>query len=877
MLLALAFLALDSRALAQSSDAVDAESVPALIVEGNRLYDGSRFRDAAQVFEDAICVATRTGDRLGLARGWNGLSRAQWALGENAPSLASEERALALQQQGDDPDFMALALNNVGLSLYSTGAHGEALDYYTLGLERAASPGTRALLLLNVGLVFRYQGRFPEAESVLLEALALRRAEGKPRETALVWNALGMVARITGRYGRAIACYEESLALRRGAGDRFGEAQTMNNLANVYGDQGELERALTLHRQTLRLAEEISYARQIGLSHENIGAELDDLGRPAEALPEACAAASLYRRTNDRANLANSLSNAGGYEVELRRLSEARLLLDEALATATATGEPELEIVALQGLAEADLAEGKAADSLDLLDGALWLARKHGFPALEWKVGFDRARALGALGRAEERIVELSADADAINELRTTVGTDAGKIGFLDEVQGVFEELAVALETAGRDTEALEVAEAARARALADLLSQRGVAGKPADRVALEEVRGAQARARRSPAARGGDVESAISRLRRENPELASFLSVESPRMAEIRAVAARLDATLVEYLSAKDVCYAWVVSPDGAVHVSRTDADREKLAARVRRAREALETAAPSAPVSRSLRSDLAALGHLLVAPIEAWLPKSPDALVVLVPHGPVALAPFAALPDASGRSFLERHTFSLVPAVSVFRYTPAKAGATGRRGLVVANPSAPKDSGLPELPGAEREAARVAALLDPGTVVLTRADATESAVKRGAPEQAVLHFATHGLISEDRPLDSSLVLAPDADEDGYLRVAEIFGLDLRAGLVVLSGCRTGLGRLSGDGILGFTRAFLYAGTPSVIVSQWDVSDRATAALMDGFYGAWRGGRGKAAALRRAELDARRRFPNPSAWAAFVLVGEPR
>ena len=852
-------------------------SAEALIAEGNRLYDASRFPDAARTFEDAICEARRGDDRVGLARGWNGLSRAQWALGENASALASEERALALQREGDDPDFAALSLNNVGLSLYSIGAHAEALDYYTLGLERAASPGTRALLLLNIGLVFRYQGRFTEAEAVLLEALALRRAEGKPRETALVWNAVGMVARIKGQYARAIACYEESLALRRAAGDRFGEAQTMNNLGNVYGDQGEFERALAMHRRTLRLAEEISYARQIGLSHQNIGAELDELGRPGEALPEACAAAALYRRTNDRPNLANSLSNAGGYEVELGRLAEARPLLEEAFAIGTVVGEPEVQIVALQGLAEADLAERKTADALDLLDGALGLARKHGFPALEWKVGFDRARALGALGRHEERIAELSAAAETINEIRTTVGTDAGKIGFLDEVQEVFEELAVALAAAGRDEQALEAAEAARARALADLLSQRGVAGKPADRAALEEVRGAQARARRSPASRGGDVEAVISRLRRENPELASFLSVESPRMAEIRAVAARLDATLVEYLSAKDACYAWVVSPDGAVHVARNAVDRETLAALVRRAREALENAPPSSPPSRRLRNDLAALGRLLVAPLEAWLPKSPDALIVLVPHGPVALAPFAALPDAQGRPFLERHTFSLAPAVSVFRYTPTKAGATGRRGLVVANPAAPKDSGLPELPGAEREAARVAARLDPGTVILTRADATERAVKRDAPGQAVLHFATHGLISEDRPLDSSLVLAPDGDEDGYLRVAEIFGLDLRAGLVVLSGCRTGLGKLSGDGILGFTRAFLYAGTPSVVVSQWDVSDRATAVLMDRFYAEWRGGRGKAAALRRAELDARRRFPNPSAWAAFVLVGEPR
>jgi CHAT domain-containing protein len=90
-----------------------------------------------------------------------------------------------------------------------------------------------------------------------------------------------------------------------------------------------------------------------------------------------------------------------------------------------------------------------------------------------------------------------------------------------------------------------------------------------------------------------------------------------------------------------------------------------------------------------------------------------------------------------------------------------------------------------------------------------------------------------------------------------------------------VLSGCSTGLGRLSGDGILGLTRAFLYAGTPSVVVSYWDVSDRATAFLMERFYAAIRAGRNKAAALRQAQLATRARFRHPALWAAFALVGE--
>jgi CHAT domain-containing protein len=159
----------------------------------------------------------------------------------------------------------------------------------------------------------------------------------------------------------------------------------------------------------------------------------------------------------------------------------------------------------------------------------------------------------------------------------------------------------------------------------------------------------------------------------------------------------------------------------------------------------------------------------------------------------------------------------------------------------------------------------------------LLVADQASEANVKRLGPGQTYLHFAVHGLVRDDRPWDSALVLAAGDGEDGWLRASEVFGLDLRADLVVLSGCSTGLGKLTGDGILGLARAFLYAGTPSVVVSQWDVSDRATAFAMDRFYAALRAEPSKAHALRAAQLAALARFRHPALWAAFVLVGEPR
>jgi CHAT domain-containing protein len=134
----------------------------------------------------------------------------------------------------------------------------------------------------------------------------------------------------------------------------------------------------------------------------------------------------------------------------------------------------------------------------------------------------------------------------------------------------------------------------------------------------------------------------------------------------------------------------------------------------------------------------------------------------------------------------------------------------------------------------------------------------------------------ASHRRPSGEAPWESALILSAGEGEDGWLKASEAFALDLRADLVVLSGCSTGLGSMSGDGILGLARAFLYAGTPSVVVSQWDVSDVATAFLMDRFYAELALGRGKAHALRAAQLQTWKRYPHPALWAAFSLVGEP-
>ena len=166
----------------------------------------------------------------------------------------------------------------------------------------------------------------------------------------------------------------------------------------------------------------------------------------------------------------------------------------------------------------------------------------------------------------------------------------------------------------------------------------------------------------------------------------------------------------------------------------------------------------------------------------------------------------------------------------------------------------------------------------LFPRVTVLVRKDATKGQTRRRLDAQSLIHLATHADLDEQDPLGSALLLRPEAGDTGRLEVQEIFGLDLHADLVILSACDTSLGKLTqGDEVVGLTRAFIYAGTPSVISTLWRVDDRASYELMRAFYENLRAGQPKGESLRQAQLAILQRYPHPYYWAAYQLTGEPR
>ena len=347
---------------------------------------------------------------------------------------------------------------------------------------------------------------------------------------------------------------------------------------------------------------------------------------------------------------------------------------------------------------------------------------------------------------------------------------------------------------------------------------------------------------------------------------------VDIPELAELQAKLGPPDA-LVEYVLDEDRIMMFVMRAGGLRAVT-LEIRQAELYARISLVRELTQR-----PDSDRWQKPAASLSDTLIGPLrDAGLLEGVEH-IYLVPHGMLNYLPFALLPLDSGRDevIIERYTLSYLPAAAVLAQD--KTDRTDTWALLAMAPLKSRLRFAPE------EARSISALFEPDARLLVGSEATESAFKTSAPEYEVLHLATHGYFNKKNPLLSGLELEADDANDGLLEVHEILGLSLDAQLVTLSACQTGLGSgffneiPAGDEFVGLTRAFLLAGSHSVLASLWAVDDRSTVDLMKGFYQHLTPGSsiGKAAALSmvQRQLRSSKEFNHPFYWAPFVLVGQ--
>jgi len=876
--------------------------------QGGVWYDEGNYIAAIDAYQHATDAYQSAADPIGQAAAHSKLSDSHLALGHYDEAIRHNLAAQALFSSNPNEPIALSLKANLGIIYRKQGRYTEAQALYEEVLPEVRASDDEALLsslLIDIFTVKFLQGQYDEAHRSLSEALPLLRQQGNQEAVARALANLSSADVHLGQFFQAIKDAEEALDIyeQEQIYDPAYEAVARLSLAGAYHRIGDPLRARDYGETALELSRAANDPANEGRALSELSAIAFTLKRYDEALDYIEQSVTISQHQNDRSALSIRLNSEALILLRLGRPAEAENLLTLALDIARTEGFRRGEALALDGLGNAYMMLDRIEDAINSYQAALAIEREIRDQLLEVNTLADLGGAYLLAGRRVEALQELETAADMLEKLRTDLRMPDLRASFLSDWQDIYLLLVTLLVEDGEAVRAFNYSERARARAFLDQLVSGPVDFRPgANAQLLEKERtlrneiaalraqlvtlrnrpvtewdtGTIADAQGRLTALEADYEAILVELKLQSPEIADALSVDVASLTDIQGLLDS-DTTLVEYFVTQERTLAFIITRNTFEAVV-LDVGRENLAEAITDFRTVdLDFAALSE--SDPYPSSLQQLHKWLIVPLEPHL-STPT--LGIVPHGVLHYLPFAALTD--GKRYLsDDYVLFTLPSASALRFLQEKRKPEADTLLALGNPTTAEP--LRPLPFAEQEVVVIAELY--GTQPLLSERATESAVWLGADETGLLHLAAHGEYNRFNPLFSAIHLAGDNQHDGRLEVYEVYGLDLTAAtdLVVLSACQTQLGKLdvdgepvgvsSGDEVVGLNRAFLYAGTPSVMASLWSVDDAATALLMEHFYIHLRAGMSKAKALRQAQINVRTEYPHPYYWSPFVLTGD--
>ena len=736
----------------------------------------------------------------------------------------------------------------------------EALPaYLRMGadLERRGQFKDAALAYNNAVVSAWALGRLQDALDASQKAVEMAERSGNPVHLSNALARLGWTYVNLGAFEKAIPVFERGALAGQRAHEPQVETANHNGLSRVYRQLGNREKALEYCKKSVEIL-----ASAIAVKT----AEWSRFGVQGRRW-----LASLDR------SYADALTQLGWNYFALTQWVPANEAFQKALDIGERNQIPHIVAQAHEGLGAVAARRREWQAAVTHLQEGIRLNPRPGFVAgTQGRLG-GVYRGMGRLAEAEDAFRQAVA---GFEDLRSLLQSEELRESFFEGKIGIYENLILCLLERGKGPEAFDISERARARAFLDLLGNRVTLSRgrsqslvAEERELRERISALKALPEDSPALRR-ELELAreayqafLQRVRRLDREQASLMTVEPLTLPQVQALLPEGSVLLEYFVTGQGRTILWTVERDRIAVVS-LPLGRGRVTQSVQAFRSLIASRERQPDMQRMAR----ALFDQLVRPgLQGRTPKE----LLIVPHDALHYLPFQALMPAPGRYLLQEVPLHYYSSASLMQFTRAK-GQTGAPTLfALGNPDF-QDPTL-SLRYAEREARGIAALF-PETALVTGKAATKAASREEIRRHSVLHFATHAEFDETDPLGSALLLAGTPGEESRLEVQEIFGLDLHASLVVLSACETALGKLTrGDELTGLTRAFIYAGTPSVITTLWQVNDRAAFELMREFYRHLKAGEGKGEALRQAQLAMLQRHPRPYYWAAYQLFGEAR
>jgi tetratricopeptide (TPR) repeat protein len=831
---------------------------------------------ALELALDAFRIFSEIGDQAGVVLAGTNVGAMEDLLGQPQKAIEAYERALKTSHELGDRRSQATVLNNLGKIQSNFGNWQSAIEEYrqALGIYHALGDvRNEGNTLHNTGMAYLSLGEREQALEFLEQALPLRRANGDGRGEADTLFDLAGIYGESGNMAKALEYYELSLAARRALGDKRGEAVTLAGLGKYQSGIRQFDAADATLRKALDMAKSSGDRRYEAISLRSLSENSLAAGKADESVDWAAKALPIFREIEARGDTALALEQLARSENGNGNPAAARGHIEEALRL---------------------IEETRTRSDSEQLRASFFANQQD---AYGFYIDLLMRMRTGSPGDAEllKRAFETTerARARSLVEMLAESGTDPR--------QGADP----ALLQRQRDITNLLNAQGTRLLASADPNSAAATTLK-------KEIRALELEY--------SDAEAAI---RKGSPHYASLTQPSPPALEEVQKDVLDADTVLLEYTLGAE--RSWVFQVDQKSVTYRELPGREKIEAAARKTVDLLtaraagprgETAAQKR--ARVLQADveLASAARGLSEMLFGTSAPPAGKRLVIVPDGGLQRVPFAMLPlPGSGDPMVTQHEVVTLPSIStvaILRKEFAGRKRAEREIAVFADPAfdggdttsqsrllehlVEADSGgqatarlrIPRLPYTLREADQIlkAGAGPSSSLRATGVGASRAAALNGQLEQyRYVHFATHGYLDTEQPSLSALVLSQVDDKkrpvDGFLRVNDIYNMRLNADLVVLSACQTGLGKeVRGEGLMGLTRAFMYAGAARVIVSLWNVNDQATADLMGELYRKMlREGKRPAEALREAQMYLRKdkQWESPYYWAAFQLQGDWR
>lgn len=824
---------------------------------------------------------------------------------------------------------------NVGSLYMDTGNFAKALEYHTKSLELALEfndPVVEATSYGNIAQDHMNMGNYDAAELSITKAIEMQKRLGNKRALGIDQNTLGIIYKMRGEYLSAIDAFNQGLTTSKETENTLEVGHTLGNLSEIYLLIGNISRAKDLCSQGLKVTESVKnpvLELKLNLLMANIYQELKYYSAAEEyfnkSIEVAVKANNKTGQGSSYSNLAILYYKQGFYQKALEYLNKG-LAIQEEVAGTQQEGFTYLYLSKIWF----QLGDYEKAIQYANLCNAYSLANPQLLQAGHLVLG----NSYSAMGDYEQGLTEYNRSIKYIESMRGKFQVDEYKTLFFSNKVSVFAdtvELLTRMDTPGTAEKAFEYAERAKAKSLLDALSISSIDILPNQQQALAEKQHSldanytqtfiklqkllsQPHSTRpneeieilqkNLAALDQEFEKLEVETAKNNPPYSSLV-YPKPRSIEDTQNLLDEDTILLEYMAGENTLFIWKISKD-TFSFHTLPVSREILARDITKLKGCIQSLLDVKHYGKTAYK----IYQTILEPVLQV--EDEDKNILIVPDGPLTQLPFEILlteQPQSGDTFIslpyliQKNSVSYIQSAAVLAtiFENNSENSYSKELFAMGNPvfnasilpnqnQGLRDtyqgrafSKLKPIPYSEPEVLEISKYFTQKDIFL-KEEAREDILKEYISEgnYQYIHIAAHGLVNMDKPEYSGIILTQDEDpkEDGFLQTREIFNLNITSELVVLSACQTGAGRnMAGEGLLGLSRAFFYAGAKALAASLWNVDDKATKEIMILFYRFLSEGYPKNRALQLAKQTLIKNFPekysNPFFWGAFIITGD--